>query len=172
MMDHNGTKGPNGHAEDVGVDVTCLLIDNGYRRVTDAWVKLGDEPDEPCKKDTDKREAHGQSKQKDAAHDKEAPSTEEALSPEDEKRRQWRKDKRAQRKADKSKGWVQCSVKVWDDPDARKLISAVASGTREVDFRAAIWLAVKDPYIVGLGARVSRLTGMRRFIMRSIIGPF
>ncbi len=148
-MDHNGTEGPNGHAEGVGIDVTGLFIDNGYRRVTDAWVKLGDEPDEPCKKDTDKREAHRQSKQKEAAQDKGASSTEEPLSPEDEKRRQWRKDKKSQRKADKSKGWVECSVKVWDDPDARKLMSAVASQTKEADFRAAIWLAVKNPSIVG-----------------------
>ena len=172
MMDHNGTKGPNGHAEDVGVDVTGLLIDNGYRRVTDAWVKLGDEPGETCKKDTDKREAHKQSNQKDAAHDKGAPSTEETLSPEDEKRRQWRKDKRSQRTADKSKGWVQYSVKVWDDPDARKLMPAVASGTNDGDFRAAIWLAVKNPHVVGIGARADRLTGLRRLIVRSIIGPF
>jgi hypothetical protein len=145
MMKHNDhVQGPNGHAEHSGIDLVGLLVANRYVQKL-AWLQLGDEHE--------------------GVQEEDAPPIEKLLSPE-------AKRKRDQRIADKAAGWAQCHAKAPDDADARELVSLVATGIMDPTFRAAIWIAVRKPHIVSLGAQVYRLAGVRRFILRSIIGPF
>ncbi|MGH2506571.1 MAG: hypothetical protein ACRDHZ_04010 [Ktedonobacteraceae bacterium] len=117
-----------------------------------------------------KKEAHQENTHKENGHIKEEAAAEEPLSPEDKRKKKQRDSKSAQREADMKAGWVQCNVKTWGDPDARKLMSAVGLRTKEAEFRAAIWIVLADPQNVSLAGRVCRLTGIRRFIMRLIVG--
>lgn len=172
MSEHyDQTHGPNGHAEHVDEDDDDLFKARGYRKGW-GWFLLDDAYEGGAhESDARKEDEHKKDAPKEDAHQKDQPSAEKPLSPEDERKRKQRESKTAQREADKKAGWVQCNIKIWDDPDARKLMPIVGLRTREADFRAAIWMTLEDPYIVSLGARVHRLTGVRRFMMRLFVGP-
>jgi hypothetical protein len=147
-MKHNDhAQGQNGHAGHSGVDLIKLLVADGYVQKL-GWFQLGDAGEDVQEEDKE-----------------DAAATEKPLSPEAER-------KRTQRKADKAAGWAQCHARAPDDADARELVSLVATGIIDPAFRAAIWIAVRNRHIVNLGARVLRLTGVRRLIMRLIIGSF
>ena len=144
MKPNDHAQGQNGHAEHSCIDLVGLLTADGYVQKL-AWIQLGN--------------GH------EGVDEKDAPPTEKPLSPEAQR-------KRDQRTADKAAGWSQCHAKAPDDADARELVSLVATGIMDPAFRAAIWMAARNPHIVSLGAQVQRLAGIRRFIVRSIVGPF
>ena len=64
----------------------------------------------------------------------------------------------------------ECYAKTENDPDARALVSAVAKGiVGKPTVRAAMWLAIRNPDIVFLGERISRLGRIGRSIVRALI---
>lgn len=146
-MKHNDAQGQNGHSGHSGVDLVKLLVAGGYVQKL-GWFKLGDAGEDAHKEDKEDTGA-----------------SEEPLSPEAAR-------KRKQRSGDKAAGWAQCHAKAPDDADARELVSLVATAIMDPAFRAAIWIAVRNPHIVNLGARAHRLTGVRWLILRLLVGPF
>lgn len=177
MAEHSDhTQGPNGHAEHGGIDVDALHVARGLRQIL-LLAHLGHarddgvDQDNACKKeDEHKKTAHQENTHKENGHMEDEGAAEELLSPEDERKKKQRDSKSAQREADRKAGWVQCNVKTWGDPDARKLMSAVGLRTKEAEFRAVIWIILANPQNFSLAARVCRLTGIRRFMMRLIVG--
>jgi hypothetical protein len=75
-----------------------------------------------------------------------------------------------QKKRDEDDGWKRCYAKAPDDPDAREIVAMVAKAIASPVVRKAIRLAVTRPQTVFVGERVHGLLGIRRWIVRWLIG--
>jgi hypothetical protein len=71
---------------------------------------------------------------------------------------------------DEDVGWKRCYAKAPDDADARDLVAIVAKAIASPIVRRAVRIAVTRPQTVFVGERVHRLLGIRRWIVRWLMG--
>lgn len=76
----------------------------------------------------------------------------------------------AQTKRDKENGWARCYAKAPNDPDARALVSLVAGAIESPLMRRAIRATLAHPSSVFVGEKVRGLRGIRRVVVRRLIG--